>query len=112
MKRWTGIFAVLALTASLAPAQHPMDMKASTEECAMMKDSAAMDAKLQTLVDDMNKAEGPAKIDKMAAVITELVSQHAAMQSQMMKSMDNCPMMKKMSKTAKKTASAKPMECH
>ena len=110
MRRWIGILVVLSLTASLAPAQNHMDMK-STEECAMMKDSAAMDAKLQALVDDMNKAEGQAKIEKMAAVINELVSQRAAMQSQM-KSMDNCPMMKKASKTAKKSASAKPMECH
>jgi hypothetical protein len=102
MKRWIGILVVLLLATSLA-AQTPM------EECPMMKNSAAMDAKLQTLVDDMNKAEGQAKVDKMAAVITELVSQRAAMQSQMMES---CPMMKKSSTTAKKTSSAKPMECH
>jgi hypothetical protein len=43
-----------------------------------------MDAKLQTLVDEMNKAKGSAKVDKTAAVITELVAQRAIMQKQMM----------------------------
>ena len=51
---------------------------------AMQKHMAEMDAKLQALVDDMNKARGSARIDKMAAVINELVSQRAMMQKQMM----------------------------
>jgi hypothetical protein len=50
---------------------------------AMQKHMAEMDAKLQTLVDDMNKAKGSARVDKMAAVINELVAQRAMMQKQM-----------------------------
>jgi polyhydroxyalkanoate synthesis regulator phasin len=43
-----------------------------------------MNAKLQTLVDEMNKAKGSAKVDKTAAVLTELVAQRSMMQKQMM----------------------------
>jgi len=103
MKRWIGTLTVLLLTATLAPAQmpkHSMD----EENCPMMKKSADMDKKLQGLVDDMNKAQGQVKIEKMAAVINELVAQRAAMQSHMMMD-ENCPMMKKASTSAA-------MDCH
>ena len=102
MKRWMGMSLLLLVAAPLALGQtKPMD-----ENCPMMKKSADMDGKLQALVDDMNKTEGAAKVEKMAAVINELVAQRAMM----MKSMDNCPMMKK---SAKKTASANhQMSCH
>ena len=76
----------------------------------------------QTLVDDMNKARGSAKTEKMAAVINELVSQRSMMQKEMMTmqpqmmdhmmehmkmgmmkgasdSMADCPMMKESSAT-------------
>ena len=92
MKRLTGTLLVLLLTATLAPAQtttpaHPMD----DQSCAMMKTaSAANDAKLQTMLDDMNKAQGQAKIDKMAAVINELLAQRSATPSG-----SCCSMMKK-----------------
>ena len=89
---------------------------------AMQKHMAEMDAKLQTLVDDMNKAKGSAKVDKTAAVINELVGQRAMMAKQMMDmqpkmmehmmehmrsgmmkgmadSMSSCPMMKGSEKT-------------
>jgi hypothetical protein len=103
MKRWMGISLLLLIAAGLAPAQtKPME-----DKCPMMKNAADMDGKLQALVDDMNHTEGAAKVDKMAAVINELVAQRAMM----MKSMDNCPMMKK--STTKKTASAAhEMSCH
>lgn len=84
---------------------------------AMQKHMAEMDAKLQTLVDEMNKAKGSAKVDKTAAVVSELVAQRSMMQKQMMEmhpkmmdhmkehmqsgmmkgmadSMSGCPMMK------------------
>jgi hypothetical protein len=103
MKRWISFFVLFLLAAPFASAQtKPMD-----ESCPMMKTTADMDSKLQALVDDMNKTEGAAKIDKMAAVINELVAQRTTM----MKSVDNCPMMKK--STTKKTASAPhEMSCH
>ena len=83
----------------------------------MQKHMAEMDTKLQMLVDEMNKAKGSAKVDKVAAVINELVAQRAMMMKQMMEmhpkmmghmmehmksgmmkgmadSMSGCPMMK------------------
>jgi len=51
---------------------------------AMKQHMADMNAKLQTLVDDMNKSRGSAKVDKMQAVINELVSQRSMMQKEMM----------------------------
>jgi hypothetical protein len=50
---------------------------------AMQKHMAEMDAKVQTMVADMNKAKGSAKVDKAAAVITELVAQRTMMQKHM-----------------------------
>jgi hypothetical protein len=94
MKRWMEIFVLLAVIAVVAPAQmpsHPM----TEENCQMMQKSGDMDKKLQGLVDDMNKAQGQAKVDKMAAVINELVAQRASMQSHMMMMEEDCPMMKK-----------------
>jgi len=77
-------------------------------ECMMMaQQQKQMDAKLQGLVDTMNKATGPAKVDAMAAVINELIAQRTAMRDQMQEmmmhhmpsegqehSMEDCPMMK------------------
>lgn len=88
----------------------------------MQKHMAEMNAKLQSLVDDMNGVKGSAKIDKMASVINELVMQRSMMQMQMMEmhpvmmkhmmehmqsgmmkgmadSMAGCPMMKEGQKT-------------
>lgn len=93
MKR---VLAGLALALLLAPAlfaQMPAAEKpAMKHDCAammqqheaMQKHMAEMDAKLQTLVDEMNKAKGSAKADKTAAVVTELVAQRAMMRKEMM----------------------------
>src|SRR5213596_1337073 len=78
MKRMMGTLLVLVLTATVAPAQapaKPMDEKG----CAMMKDNSAADVKLQAML-----------VDKMAAVINELLAQRTAMQSG-----SCCSMMKK-----------------
>ena len=126
MKR---ILSGLALALLLAPAlfaQMPASEKPGMmPDCAammqkhdaMQKHMAEMDAKLQTLVDEMNKAKGSAKVDKTAAVVSELVAQRSMMQKQMMEmhpkmmehmmahmksgvmkgmadSMSSCPMMK------------------
>ncbi|MCM2313933.1 MAG: hypothetical protein NDJ92_02110 [Thermoanaerobaculia bacterium] len=50
---------------------------------AMERHMAEMNAKLQTMVAEMNKAKGSAKVDKTAAVVTELVAQRAMMQKHM-----------------------------
>ena len=77
-----------ALFAQTPPAEKPGMMA----DCAammqqhdtMQKHMAEMDAKLQTMVDEMNKAKGSARVDKMTAVINELVAQRAMMMKQMM----------------------------
>ena len=90
------LLSVTALFAQTPPAAEKTEAK---HECGMMqkhegmqKHMAEMDAKLQGLVDEMNKATGPERVDKMAAVLNELVAQRAMMQKHMMA---NCPMMKK-----------------
>lgn len=51
---------------------------------AMQQHMAEMNARVQKLVDEMNRAKGSAKVDKTAAVVTELVAQRAMMQKEMM----------------------------
>lgn len=124
MKRMILVFGVAFLLAPALVAQTPAGEKPAMDCAAMMqhheamqKHMADMDAKLQTLVTDMNEAKGSAKVDKTAAVITELVAQRSMMQKQMMEmhpkmmahmiqhmqsgmmrgmadSMSGCPMMK------------------
>jgi hypothetical protein len=93
MKRTIVGFALALLLVPALFAQMPEGQKpAMMPDCAaMMKDHEAMqkhmaemDAKLQTLVDEMNKAKGSARIDKTAAVINEMVAQRAMMAKQMM----------------------------
>ena len=123
-------FALVLLCVPALFAQMPEGQKsAMMPECAammeeheaMQKHMAEMDAKLQTLVDEMNKAKGSARIDKTAAVINEMVAQRAMMAKQMMDmqpkmmehmmehmksgmmkgmadSMSSCPMMKESGK--------------
>jgi hypothetical protein len=91
MKRMFLVFGAAFLLAPALVAQMPGGEKPAMMDCAtmmqhhevMQKHMAEMDAKLQTLVADMNKAKGSAKIDKTAAVVTELVSQRAMMQKHM-----------------------------
>ncbi|HYM59936.1 MAG TPA: hypothetical protein VEZ11_03470 [Thermoanaerobaculia bacterium] len=118
-------------TPMTAPPEHPMQMPmhhgsqpdSMKMDCqAMMQkmqkmqaSSKAMDDRLATLVTEMNKARGSAKVDRMAAVISELVAQRKQMREDMtammpqmmnhqmqhmqsgmmggMQSMADCPMM-------------------
>ena len=50
----------------------------------MQKHMAEMNAKLQSLVDDMNKAKGSAKVDNVASLINEPVMQRSMLQTPMM----------------------------
>jgi len=93
MKRMIVGFTLALLCVPALFAQMPADQKpAMMHDCAaimqqheaMQKHMAEMDAKLQSLVDEMNKAKGSARVDRMAAVITELVAQRAMMQKRMM----------------------------
>ena len=49
----------------------------------MMAQMQAGDARLEALVKDMNAAKGEVKVDAVAAVVTELVTQHKAMHGHM-----------------------------
>lgn len=108
---------------SQSPTMMGQNMMAMRQK--MMADSKAADAQLQPLVDKMEAAKGPAKVDAMAAVLTELVRQrtiargHMDQMSQMMmpnmmgmmmqgmtadmrKMAAQCPMMKGFSETPPK----------
>ncbi len=120
------LLCVPALFAQMPPAPQPAAMPDCAammqQHEAMQKHMAEMEAKLQGLVDEMNKTKGAAKSDKIAAVINELVAQNAMMHKEMMEmhpkmmehmmehmksgmmkgmadSMANCPMMKESEKT-------------
>jgi len=93
MKRMFGGLALVLLLTPALFAQMPAGEKHSMmPDCAammqkhdaMQKHMAEMDAKLQTLVAEMNKAKGSAKVEKTAAVVSELVAQRSMMQKQMM----------------------------
>lgn len=81
----------------------------------VMQDMQAMDARLDTLVQQMNSATGQAKTDATAAVVNEMVTQRKTMRESMQRmqmqamrhmaehmqagggdAMMNCPMMKDM----------------
>ena len=49
----------------------------------MMEEMKTMDARLDSLVQTMNSATGPAKVDATAAVVSELVSQRKTMRERM-----------------------------
>ncbi len=65
-------------TVRAAERQRPMPMQPMPMQGAMGQ-WKQMDARVDTLVKQMNRATGPAKVDAMAAVITELVSQREQM---------------------------------
>ena len=55
-----------------------------TDRQKMMAEMTASQNKLDDLVARMNAATGPAKVDQVAAVVTELVAQHKSMHARMM----------------------------
>ena len=83
----------ILLISSAAFAQHPaaggdqaapMSMDCQTMMREMHGSSKAMDDRLQKLIDEMNQATGSARVDRMATVINELVTQRKQMREQMM----------------------------
>lgn len=125
------LFLTLALLASpavFAQHQHPASTSTAAAPAAapamhceaMMQEmhasSKKMDDRLQELVTQMNQASGSAKVDRMAAVLSELLTQRKQMREHMMSmmpkmmghmsqhmqsgmmqgmtSMEGCPMMK------------------
>jgi hypothetical protein len=72
---------LLANVAAQTPSSTMQDMKKMHEQ--MMAEMKAGDAKLDALVSDMNAAADNAKVNAVAAVVTELVRQHKAMHAHM-----------------------------
>jgi hypothetical protein len=66
-------------SATPATAQGP-----SAEHQAMMARMQAEQKKLDDLVAQMNSATGPAKVDRIAAVVTEMAAMHKRMSTMMM----------------------------
>jgi hypothetical protein len=88
------------------------DMQAMREK--MTADNRAADATLQPLIERMNAATGEAKVDAMAAVVTELVRQRSDMRGLMEQMSEKMPemmgmMMQKMSGDMHKMAEQCPM---
>jgi hypothetical protein len=99
MRAFTIVAAIVLALAVPAIADHDHGTKAAKKDgdpakkmdcCAgehAGNDAAAklqeMDAKLQQLVDRMNALQGAAKVDAMAAVLTELTAQRTVMRTMM-----------------------------
>jgi vancomycin resistance protein YoaR len=67
--------------ASSTQSQSMQDMMKMHEQ--MMAEMSAADAKLDALLKEMNAASGNAKVNAMAAVVTELVRQNRSMHEHM-----------------------------
>jgi hypothetical protein len=86
------IGAAVALSAGLGYAQNnqhehatpPAAQGASADRQAMMANMQAEQKKLDDLVAQMNAAQGPEKVDRIAAVVTEMAAMHKRMSTMMM----------------------------
>ena len=88
MSRLISWLAALVILAPAAAAQQPGSPAPQRDSPAMM----AMDSlnrRLDSLVDRMNRTSGNQKVQAMAAVINELVSQRKAMQDRMRHMMEH-----------------------
>ena len=62
----------------------PPAQGASADHQAMMANMQAQQKKLDDLVAQMNAANGPEKVDRIAAVVTEMAAMHKRMSTMMM----------------------------
>jgi hypothetical protein len=84
--------AALAMSAAVGYAQSsqhehgtaPPAQTASADQQAMMARMQAEQKKLDDLVAQMNAAIGPEKVDRIAAVVTEMAAMHKQMSTMMM----------------------------
>jgi hypothetical protein len=98
----TAVLALVVLTARPGQAQTPQNDLAAVKQGMgahvmadhqkMMADMKASQKKLDDLVAAMNQATGDDKVDKLAAVVTEMVAQHREMCGRMMSSNMMMPM--------------------
>jgi hypothetical protein len=99
ISRLIGGLAVLVLSASTAAAQQPgaptpdrrSGMAGGDQMSTMMMDS--LNHRLDSLVNRMNRSSGNQKVQAMAAVVNELVTQRKAMQERMHQMMERGGMM-------------------
>jgi hypothetical protein len=93
------LLAGLALSPGVVLAKAPVRHQAAPGMAArcreMMTDMKALDARLDEKLAAVNAAQGEAKVDAMAALLNELVSQRKTMHEKMagMPPMAGCPMM-------------------
>ena len=73
-------------SAAPAPGDTSSQAQAAANQHAMMANMQAAQKKLDDLVAQMNAATGSEKVDRMAAVITEMAAMHKDMCAQMMNS--------------------------
>lgn len=62
----------------------PAAQGAAADRQAMMANMQAEQKKLDDLVAQMNAAQGPEKVDRIAAVVTEMAAMHKRMSTMMM----------------------------
>ena len=81
----------VALSAGFAYAQNnqhehatPPAAQGTADRQAMMANMQAQQKKLDELVAQMNATTGPAKVDRIAAVVTEMAAMHKRMSTMMM----------------------------
>jgi len=82
---------VVALSTAIGYAQNghdhataPPAQAAAMDHQAMMANMQAEQKKLDELVAQMNAAKGPEKVDRIAAVVTEMAAMHKRMNGMMM----------------------------
>ena len=78
--------AALALSAQVSAAQQPGPPAGMAEPMRMMD---SMNARLDTLVNRMNRATGTQKVTAMAAVLNQLVADRKAAQARMRQMMES-----------------------
>ncbi len=80
----TDVAAQAASSPSSQPREQPPNMQDMMKmHQQMMAEMKAADSKLDTLVKEMNAASGEAKVNAVAAVVTELVRQQKSMHERM-----------------------------
>jgi hypothetical protein len=113
---FAAVLALVVLTARPGQAQAANNDMAAMKQgmgAQMMADMKASQMKLDELVAAMNQATGDDKVDKLAAVVTELVAQHREMCGRMMSgNMMPMSMMRHTPEAATPAPTGKPEDDH
>ena len=113
---FAAVLALVVLTARPGQAQAANNDMAAMKQgmgAQMMADMKASQMKLDELVAAMNQATGDDKVDKLAAVVTDLVAQHREMCGRMMSgNMMPMSMMRHTPEAATPAPAGKPQDDH